>query len=183
MIRKMSSNPKKLIAIKQKTRINPSIPSHQPVNPERTLFPVVGIGASATELKPLRQFFTQIPADSGAAFVVIQQLDTMQENLSPRQLQDVTSMKIVCVENLTEVQPDCVYIVAQSNKNVFISNGFLCLFDAEPGHASSSLIDFFFHSLAEEYRESAVGIIFSGSGANGIQGLRAIRKKGGLGLT
>lgn len=183
MIRKMSSNPKKLIAIKQKTRINPSIPSYQPVNPERTLFPVVGIGASATELKPLRQFFTQIPADSGAAFVVIQQSDTMQENLSPRQLQDVTSMKIACVENLTEVQPDCIYIVAQSNKNVFISNGFLCLFDAEPGHASSSLIDFFFHSLAEEYRESAVGIIFSGSGANGIQGLRAIRKKGGLGLT
>ncbi|UJP01607.1 MAG: EAL domain-containing protein [Nitrosomonas sp.] len=124
-----------------------------------------------------------MPADSGAAFVVIQQSDAMQENLSPQQLQDVTSMKIVHVENLMEVQPDCIYIVAQSNKNVFISKGFLCLFDAEPGHASNSLIDFFFYSLAEEYRESAVGVIFSGSGANGTQGLRAIRKKGGLALT
>lgn len=183
MIRKTSSNPKKLTAIKQKSPINPSIPSHQPVDSERTLFPVVGIGVLATELRSLRQFFTRMPADSGAAFVVIQQSDAMQENLSPQQLQDVTSMKIVHVENLMEVQPDCIYIVAQSNKNVFISKGFLCLFDAEPGHASNSLIDFFFYSLAEEYRESAVGVIFSGSGANGTQGLRAIRKKGGLALT
>ena len=121
MIRKTNSNPKKLTAIKQKSRINPSIPSHQPVDPERTLFPVVGIGASATELKSLRQFLSQIPADSGAAFVVVQQSDAMQGNLSPQQLQDVTSMKIVRVENLMEVQPDCIYIVAQSNKNVFIS--------------------------------------------------------------
>jgi chemotaxis response regulator CheB len=183
MIRKTSSNPKKLTAIKQKSRINPSIPSHQPVDPERTLFPVVGIGVLATELSSLRQFFTRMPADSGAAFVVIQQSDATQGNLSPQQLQDVTSMKIVHVENLIEVQPDCVYIVEQSSKNVFISNGFLCVLNAEPGHVSNSLIDFFFHSLAEEYRESAVGVIFSGSGANGTQGLRAIRKKGGLGLT
>lgn len=182
MIRKTSSNPKKLTAIKQKSRINPSIPSHQPVDSERTLFPVVGIGVSATELSSLRQFFTRMPADSGAAFVVIQQSDATQGNLSPLQLQDVTSMQIVHVENLMEVQPDCIYIVVQSGKNIFISNGFLCVLDAEPGHASNSLIDFFFHSLAEEYRESAVGVIFSGLGANGTQGLRAIRKKGGLGL-
>lgn len=182
MIRKTSSSPKKLTAIKQKSHLNPSVQSNQPIDPEKVFIPVVGIGISTAELEALRQFFTHMPTDSGAAFVVVQ-LSTIQENLSSQQLLDVTSMNIVRVENLMELQSDCIYIVAQSSKNVFISNGFLCLLDAAPESAAHPLLDFFFYSLAEEYRESAIGIVLSGSGNDGTQGLQAIREKGGLGFT
>ena len=37
-------------------------------------FLVVGLGASAGGLKALKEFFTQMPPDSGMAFVVIMQL-------------------------------------------------------------------------------------------------------------
>lgn len=180
MIRKTGSSPKKLIAIKQKSRLNSSVLSNQPIDPEKAFVPVVGIGVSAAELESLRQFFTHMPADSGAAFVVVQSA-AIQEKLSPQQLLDVTSMRMVRVENLMELKSDCIYIVAQSGKNVFISNGFLCLLDTALGGADS-LLDFFFHSLAEEYRESAIGIILAGSGSDGAQGLQAIREKGGLGF-
>lgn len=132
MIRKTGSSPKKLIAIKQKSRLNPSVLSNQPIDPEKAFVPVVGIGVSAAELESLRQFFTHMPADSGAAFVVVQSA-AIQEKLSPQQLLDVTSMRMVRVENLMELKSDCIYIVAQSGKNVFISNGFLCLLDTALG--------------------------------------------------
>lgn len=41
-------------------------------------------------------------------------------------------------------------------------------------------IDFFLRSLAEERRERAVGILFSGAGSDGTLGVRAIRGAGGL---
>ncbi|MFN8705668.1 MAG: CheR family methyltransferase, partial [Planctomyces sp.] len=41
-------------------------------------------------------------------------------------------------------------------------------------------IDFFFHSLAECLHERAIGIVLSGSGSDGVQGIRAIRSEGGM---
>ena len=37
-------------------------------------FPVIGIGASAGGLESLEQLFAEIPADSNAAYVIIQHL-------------------------------------------------------------------------------------------------------------
>ncbi|MEM6404608.1 MAG: chemotaxis protein CheB, partial [Cyanobacteria bacterium P01_D01_bin.116] len=51
------------------TSENPQI-DHQ----ENYDFFVVGIGASAGGLRALEEFFANMPADSGAAFVVIQHL-------------------------------------------------------------------------------------------------------------
>lgn len=37
-------------------------------------FPIIGIGCSAGGLNALEKFFTQVPANSGLAFVVVQHL-------------------------------------------------------------------------------------------------------------
>jgi len=41
-------------------------------------------------------------------------------------------------------------------------------------------VDHFFASLGEEQRQRAVGILFSGTGSDGTNGLRAIKSSGGL---
>jgi two-component system CheB/CheR fusion protein len=41
-------------------------------------------------------------------------------------------------------------------------------------------IDFFFRSLAEELRESAICIVLSGTGSDGTLGLRAVKGQGGM---
>ncbi|QOJ22926.1 MAG: EAL domain-containing protein [Gammaproteobacteria bacterium] len=144
---------------------------------------MVGIGISITGFETLRQLLAQIPADSGAAFVVIfQSTDSTQVSQFFGQLRDVTGMEIVLVEDLSKMQPDCIYMATRLDRNLFISNGFLCVFDTVPESVSNFPIDFFFRSLAEDRRESAVGVILSSAGGDGAQGLLEIKKKGGLSL-
>ena len=41
-------------------------------------------------------------------------------------------------------------------------------------------IDHFFHSLAEDQKENAIGVILSGTASDGALGLRAIKAEGGI---
>jgi len=43
-------------------------------------------------------------------------------------------------------------------------------------------IDFFFRSLAQDQRERAIGIVLSGTGSDGTQGVRAIKGEGGMAM-
>lgn len=181
MIRKINSTSRKLVSIKQKSRSTRSVSSNQPNSRENALFPVVGIGASAGGLRSLQRFFSYMPTDSGAAFVVIQHLDPAQESILPELLRKFTSMEIRQAEDMMKVQPDCVY-VAPPNKRLVIANGFLNLFDFLSTSKPNFSIDFFFCSLAEECEELAIGVILSGAGTDGTLGLQAIKKKGGVGL-
>lgn len=181
MVKKNSSISGKLTSIKQKSHFTQSVSSKQSDSAEKALFPVVGVGASAGGLKSLQQFFTHMPADSGAAFVVIQHLDPTQESILPELIQKCTSMKTMQAGNLMKVQPDCIY-VAPSNKSVAISGGVLSLFDFLSRDKPNFSIDFFFHSLAKARGNSSIGVILSGTGTDGTLGLQAIKEKKGMGF-
>ena len=44
-------------------------------DPDNSLFPIVGIGASAGGLEAIEQFLTNVPENSGMAYIVVQHLD------------------------------------------------------------------------------------------------------------
>ena len=77
------------------------------------------------------------------------------------------------------LEPDHVYVSLPGNElNVF--NGRLyCRKDLRQGIPPLP-IDSFFRSLAEDYKESAVGIVLSGTGSDGTLGLRAIKAESGM---
>ncbi len=143
--------------------------------------PIVGIGASAGGLEALEQFFSHIPSDSGIAFVVIQHLDPHHKSMLPGLLQRITSLDVSWAENHTKVNPNCVY-VAPPNKFLSISNGVLYLLDPVKAPKMFQSIDFFFRALAEDRHRLAIGVVLSGAGCDGTQGLCAIKKEAGLAL-
>src|SRR5688572_26951362 len=65
-----------------------------PVSLTTTPFPVIGLGASAGGLQPLKDFFTHMPADSGMAFVVILHLSPKHESHAATLLQATTKMPV-----------------------------------------------------------------------------------------
>ena len=127
---------------------------------------VVGIGASAGGLEALKEFFTTMPADSGHAFVVIQHLDPHHTSYMADILGKHTPMKVIQAADATAVAPDSVYTIPP-NKFLKIHNGRLYLTEMERRDGMRMPIDFFFRSLAEDQRERAVCVIFSGSGSDG----------------
>jgi two-component system, chemotaxis family, CheB/CheR fusion protein len=142
-------------------------------------FPVVALGASAGGLEALTQFLGHVPDNSGLAFVVIQHLDPTHVGILPELLQRATRMEVRQVKDRTRVKPDCVYVIPP-DKEMSILHGQLHLFQPVEPRGLRLPIDFFFRSLAEDYRESAIGVILSGMGSDGTLGLRAIKEKGGL---
>ncbi|TRX03252.1 chemotaxis protein CheB [Candidatus Methylobacter oryzae] len=144
-----------------------------------SLFPIVGIGASAGGLEALEQFFSHVPDNIGVAFIVIQHLDPNYKGMMAELLQRMTSMTVLEAQNRMKIKRDCVYI-NPPGKELSILHGTLFLLDLAASRGLRLPIDAFFCSLAEDRRNQSIGILLSGMGADGTLGLRAIKEKSGL---
>ncbi|HEY6802737.1 MAG TPA: CheR family methyltransferase [Pyrinomonadaceae bacterium] len=145
-----------------------------------TLFPIVGIGASAGGLQALRDFFTHMPPDNGMAFVVIMHLSPHYESQAAEVLQNTTAMLVTQVTQTVKVEPNHVYVIPPS-KNLQMSDGQIIPTELEPLHAGKQVtIDLFFRTLAETHKENAVGIVLSGMGSDGTNGLKRIKEQNGF---
>ena len=144
-------------------------------------FYVVGIGASAGGLRALEEFFDHMPSDSGAAFIVIQHLSPDFKSLMKELLSRRTRMDVHRVKEGMAIAPNNVYLIPPG-KNLRVKEGKLHLSaqQSRKVHGAISFpINIFFNSLADNYAEQAVGIVLSGTGSDGTQGLQAIKDRGG----
>ncbi|MFO7722357.1 MAG: CheR family methyltransferase [Bacteroidales bacterium] len=143
------------------------------------LFPIVGIGASAGGLDALEHFLGNVPQNSGLAYVVIQHLDPTQKGMLPELLQRITKMKVIQVKDRLAVHPNNVYVIPP-NKSMSILNRILYLFEPLEARGLRLPVDFFFRSLADDLRELSIGVILSGMGSDGSEGLRSIKEHNGI---
>ncbi len=142
---------------------------------------IIGIGASAGGLEALEQFFCHVPSSCGAGFVVIQHLDPTHKGILPELLQRVSPMKVEHADEGMQVKADYVYVIP-SNKDLSILQGKLHLIEPIARRGLRLPIDYFFHALAEDQHERAIGVILSGMGFDGTEGLRAIKENAGFAL-
>ncbi|MDD5716844.1 MAG: chemotaxis protein CheB [Sulfuricurvum sp.] len=153
---------------------------HNPPNKSPD-FPIVGIGASAGGLAAFEAFFSGIPSESepGMAFVLVQHLSPDYTSMLVELVQRYTRMKVAQVEDGMKVESNCVYIIPPGRDMAFL-NGSLQLLEPTAAHGRRLPIDFFFHTLAQDLHERSIGIILSGTGSDGTQGIRSIKEEGGL---
>jgi two-component system CheB/CheR fusion protein len=140
---------------------------------------VVGIGASAGGLEAFKKFLNHMPADSGMAFVLVPHLDPKHKSLMAELLSRQTTMVVGEAEHQMPLEPDHVYVIPP-NKDLSISRGRLQLSTPSEPRLLRTAIDAFFGSLAREQQERAIGIILSGTGSHGTQGIREIKLAGGM---
>lgn len=141
--------------------------------------PVVGVGASAGGLRALVQLFERLAATTGLAFVVIQHLDANNDSTLADILSKATTMPVNQVKDNAVVRPNCVYVVAPGTE-LTISQGALTAVPQKSGMRRYMPIDSFLESLALDKGSRALGVILSGNGADGSQGLREIKAGGGI---
>jgi two-component system CheB/CheR fusion protein len=140
---------------------------------------IVGIGASAGGFEPIKNLLSTVAPGSGLAFVVIQHLDPTQKSLSRELFAKRTEMPVAEVEDGTRVEPEHVYTVP-AGKDVTIRDGVLHLAAHERARGQRMPIDHFFQSLGEDQQQRAIGVILSGTGADGALGLKSIIANGGI---
>lgn len=141
-------------------------------------FPVIGLGASAGGLEALQAFFGALDADTGMAFVVAMHLAPDHSSAIPELLNSVASIPVISAEDGREVWPNEVYVIPPG-KLLELRDGRLLLSESHrEGRALA--IDVMFESIAEDYGRFAAGIVFSGTGSDGSNGIKKIKAYEGL---
>src|SRR6185437_2371818 len=142
--------------------------------PEQSEIPIVGMGYSAGGLEAIQTILSQLSADTGMAFVVIQHLQPDFESQLGTILGKSSKMPVKTIKNGIRVQRNTVYVIPP-NSDVILSGDFLNLNPRGQSAVHQLGIDFFFASLAQSRRSKAIGVVLSGTGADGTLGLKAIK--------
>jgi len=157
------------------------IPPSESLDPNSSTFPIVGIGASAGGLAAFEAFFSGMPndVDPGMAFVLVQHLAPDHKSILSDLIRRYTRMQVFEVEDGMVVKPNCAYIIPPNYDMAFLQ-GSLHLLEPVAPRGQRLPIDYFFHSLADDQHENAIGIVLSGTGSDGTLGVRAIKDAGGM---
>jgi len=140
---------------------------------------VIGIGASAGGLEAMTELLSKLPDNTGAAYVFLQHLAPNSKSMIGELLSRHTRMPVVMVYESKPVMANYIYVMPE-NKNLTYAHGMLVTQDRDPNEKLNLPIDKFFHTLGEQLKEEAVGILLSGTGTDGTRGLRTIKEKGGI---
>ncbi|CAC5341059.1 MULTISPECIES: chemotaxis protein CheB [Planktothrix] len=152
--------------------------NNSPEQPEK--FFVVAIGASAGGLQPLEEFFTNLPNNPGAAFVILQHLSPDFPSLMPELIQRRTSLEVEQIKDGAQLHPNHIYVLPPRH-TLTVEKDYLRL-EQHLAERVNDPINIFFKSLAAQWGEKVIGIVLSGTGNDGTEGLQAISQKGGITL-
>jgi two-component system CheB/CheR fusion protein len=139
---------------------------------------IIAIGASAGGLEEINSFFDHTPLH-GSSFIVVQHLSSDFKSRMVELLARHSKLKVNEAENGMEVKSNQVYLIP-NDKFMTINNGRLQLTDKKNVKGPHLTINLFFASLAADIGKKAIGIILSGMGTDGTDGIRAIKKAGGM---
>jgi len=142
-------------------------------------FPVVGIGASAGGLEALESLFDAVPQDCDMAFVVVTHTHPENHSMLPELIRRKSKIPVNVIEDGMALEPGAAYL-PPSDRDPVLEGGVFSL-RARPGKSEMHMpVDLFLKYLAEAYGERAAGVILSGTGTDGTQGIRTIKEKAGL---
>lgn len=145
-------------------------------------FPVIGIGASAGGLGALQKLPQRLLPAPGMAFVVVMHPGPAHESMLGVILQRATPLPIRTVTESVRIEVDHIYVISPALK-LIMSDGHLHVAPLLTLQARGSSIDLFFRTLAQAHRERSVGIVLSGTGSDGAQGLRRVKELGGVAIS
>ncbi|RZJ26303.1 MAG: hypothetical protein EOO48_12990, partial [Flavobacterium sp.] len=133
-------------------------------------------GASGTDAKSLSGFLESFQPDSEKCVVVFIDADGYED--AETGVRDQLSTPVKEIISTVDIRPGYVHLIPANNTVVF-ADGALKLQRLTRGDANRSALDTCYASFAEAYGPAAVGILLSGTGGDGISGLKRIKEKGG----
>jgi two-component system response regulator WspF len=140
--------------------------------------PLIAIGASAGGPGALAAILGQLPADFGAAIVMVQHVDKAFAEGMAQWLDGQTELTVrVAVSGDTPKAGEA--LLAATNDHLYMTRSGSLDYTPEPAATPyRPSVDVFFHSVVEYWRGDAIGVLLTGMGRDGAIGLKAMRAKG-----
>ena len=141
---------------------------------------VVAIGASSGGPRVIEALLSSLPSTYALGIVVIQHMTDGFTTSMLRWLQERCAMQIKVAEEGDAIIPRRVLFTPESSHLVAVIGGRVHLTDSEPVNGHRPSIDVTFQSVAKVYGARCAGVLLTGMGSDGAQGLLAIRQAGGV---
>jgi two-component system CheB/CheR fusion protein len=170
-------HPNRTSLVRSRSKPRPAPARRSARSPEDFL--VVGIGASAGGLDACTKLMDALPPHNGMAFILIQHLDPTHESMMVDLLSAHTSMTVRQAKDGMPVERNHLYVIPPGTY-LSVGSGVLRVSQPQARHGARLPFDFLLHALAGECGARAIGIILSGTGADGSLGIKAVKDKGGL---
>jgi len=142
---------------------------------------IVGIGASAGGLEATSALLRSLATDLPCAYVLLQHLSPNHRSMLSEILARETTLVVREASSNEQLEKGHLYVIPSSS-NAILLNGRIMLSPTSPEIVPKPSINVFFASLAEANHECAVGVLLSGTGTDGVDGLRSIQANGGVTL-
>lgn len=147
-----------------------SIPSFVP--------PLVAIGSSTGGPTALTKILSGLPANFGAAVVVIQHVDAEFTSSFVEWLAPQTPLKVELASAGNRLEVGKV-MIAGKNEHLSLQPNFTLSYTKDPiDYPYRPSIDVFFKSLVQNWKRQETAVILTGMGRDGAEGLSLLRGKG-----
>jgi two-component system CheB/CheR fusion protein len=138
---------------------------------------VVGVGASAGGIRSIEKMLRSLEQHPTSAFIIVQHMSPDANSSMSEILARYTAMDVVSVEQQMRLQPNTIYLIPPAKEIRLNGNMFeVTSLDREQ---IARPIDTFFRSLAESHGDRAIGVVLSGTGSDGTEGIELIHRMGG----
>lgn len=152
------------------------------VEPARSARWVVVVAASTGGPKALVELIPSLPVDLPAAVLVVQHMPSTFTSLLAQRLDEVSALPVKEAEDGDLLEAGRVYL-APGGYHMGIRRGpsayTIALESGDPVWGVRPAADLLFGAVAGTYGPRSIGVVLTGMGRDGADGLRAIREVGG----
>ena len=142
---------------------------------------IVVIGASAGGIEALGGLVRHLPADLGAAVLVVLHLAPEHKSVLPRILSSAGPMPAKHAHNGEALVPNCIY-VARPDHHLLLHESHIRVIRGPRENGHRPAIDPLFRTAARVHGSRTVGVVLTGALSDGAAGLLAIRTAGGTAI-
>lgn len=175
-------------AYKAQIKISTTRPSRAPVPSSMPSckgginnFSIIAIGTSTGGPPALQAIIPRLPKNLPVPVTVVQHMPpTFTKSLADR-LNSLSHVTVKEAEQGETLRPGTVY-VAPGDKHLTIKNalkGKVILSDEPHNTLHKPAVDVMVRSVAEAFRSKVLGVILTGMGSDGLEGMRLVKNNGG----
>ncbi len=145
---------------------------------------IVALGSSTGGPKALQEILPHLPADLSVPILIVQHMPLGFTAPFAQRLNNLCAVKVREAVHRDPIEPGVIYI-APAGQHMTVSRSSdsrSCIhLDTHPEHClHMPSVDIMMKSVAANYGNQAMGVILTGMGADGAEGMMAIHRQGGL---
>ena len=170
-------------------KLPPAVVADEPAAPKKGSRPplpprrVIAIGISTGGPNALQFVLTQIPADFQSTIVIVQHMPEGFTEMFAKRLDECCALEVHEARSGDLLLAGRV-LICPGNRHMMVRRmprgDMAVLSDGPPVNGHRPSADVLFHSVAQEFGLTAVGVLMTGMGDDGAEGLGAIKAAGGM---